>query len=437
MDTAQNRKKKSYLGLIGVCIYIGGFCLPVKWKFDILSLIALTLIALFEAVSSLRNKTNSNMPLALPVAAFLTSMGLSILVSEDVGRSLRLSVSFLPGVLLFYLVSVHFDGTKDISRLYFAVSAALLTIASGLLLAFFRNSGAGPFAWVSDTGSPILLVKNDVTFLALMSPFSLSLLCNKPSRVEGAIAALSLILCIIVTGLFQSRVAALTLVASITCFFILIRPKIGIVCSIITIAILFLIDGGIGFPLSGRFIQQWDGSGRFPLWVSAWEMFLDAPMLGRGPHTFVLLYKAYLNTFSFPSWFFIETRLVPWAHNLYLEVLAGQGILGLITLGYLLFSGFYALQKLRRASPGETRILAYGAFACLAGFCLAAAIELTFLRQWVVVTMFILLGVISQLLIHAPPGKSDLKYPAINRFFQGLTLKTFGITYKKRKEEVL
>jgi O-antigen ligase len=85
------------------------------------------------------------------------------------------------------------------------------------------------------------------------------------------------------------------------------------------------------------------------------------------------------------------------AHNLYLEVLSEQGISGVAALGFLLASGLSAGRNLRRSEVREAQILGYGAFAGLAGFCLAAAIELTFLRQWVVIMMFLLLGVISRL----------------------------------------
>jgi hypothetical protein len=39
-------------------------------------------------------------PLAIAVVAFLAFVGLSALVSEDIGRSLRLSAALVPSVLL-------------------------------------------------------------------------------------------------------------------------------------------------------------------------------------------------------------------------------------------------------------------------------------------------------------------------------------------------
>jgi len=384
-------------GLIGACIYIAGFATPFKFKFDI-PLFALALISILAAVSSFRNKSMTTLPLALSVFTFLISTGVSILVSEDISRSIRLSTSLLPAVLLYFLVAGHFGGIKDTRRLYLTFSVVVIALASGLLWAFFSNRDMGPFGWISNMGSPILIVKNDVTFLAVVSPLSLALLYHKSRSIYRVIAAISLLLCIAVIGIFQSRVAVLTLVASITCFFMLIRPKIGFACGSVILIMLLLVDGFMGFPLIERFIHHWDGTGRIPLWLSAWKMFLDAPLLGHGPHTFILFYNSYLNNLSLPSWLFVDLRVVPWAHNLYLEILAEHGIVGFIALSVLLFSGLLAAWKLRNASFSEARILGYGAFAALFGFCLASAAELTFLRQWVVIMMFTLIGVIAQLL---------------------------------------
>ena len=152
--------------------------------------------------------------------------------------------------------------------------------------------------------------------------------------------------------------------------------------------------------------NKWDGTGRIPLWLSAWKMFLGAPLFGQGPHTFVLFYNSYLQNISLPSWLFVDHRIVPWAHNLYLEVLAEQGLIGLSALVLLLARGLFIAWNLRQAKSDEIRILGYGAFAALVGFCFAAAIELTFLRQWVLIMMFTLLGLITHLSLQT--GKKEL-----------------------------
>lgn len=399
-----HRKHASSYAVIGACFYIAVFAIPFKFKWD-LALFSLAAISILTVVSCSRDRSFGNLSQILPVLIFLVVSGLSIFVSEDVGRSARLSISLLPAALLFFLITGYFDDLKYIRILYLTFSIVVLGLASMLLWAVSCNIDISPSAWVSDVGSPIMVVKNDVTFLALITPLSLALLYLKPRSISGVVAMLSVLLGIAVIGIFQSRIAMLTMVASVTCFFALIRPRIGLVCCISVLFLILLIDSFMGFPLIERFIRHWDGTGRIPLWLSAWEMFLDAPFFGHGSHTFVLFSNSYLQNLDFPSWLFVDPRIVPWAHNLYLEVLAEQGIVGLIALGFLLISGISAAWNLRQSISGEIRILGYGIFAALLSFCVAAAFELSFLRQWVVVMIFTFLGIILQL--HSLRGKEE------------------------------
>jgi O-antigen ligase len=307
----------------------------------------------------------------------------------------RLSASLLPAVLLFFVVAEHFDGTRDTRRLYLTFSAVGLGLASVLLWTAWRNGGVEPSGLVSDVGSPILLVPNDGTFLAVVAPLSLAVLSREHRGAVGVLTALSVLLSVCAVGILQSRVATLTMVASTTCAATLVWPRLGPACGLVILILVLLIDGFLGFPLVAKFSLILNM--RIPLWLAAWAMFLDAPLLGHGPHTFVLLYRSYLRDLSLPTWLQVDTRVVPWAHNLYLEVLAEQGIVGLVALGFLLVCGAVTAWKIQRTALGEARIFAAGALAGLVGLCGAAVFELSLLRQWVVIMIFTLLGVIAQL----------------------------------------
>ena len=83
-----------------------------------------------------------------------------------------------------------------------------------------------------------------------------------------------------------------------------------------------VVDGVMGFALTSKFTRVVDS--RISLWLMAWEMFLHAPWLGQGPATFRVLYPLYLEIVPFPDWVVMDPwgGPVPWAHNLYLELLA-------------------------------------------------------------------------------------------------------------------
>ncbi len=378
--------------VLGIYIYAAIFAFPFNLKFD-MPLLILAMAGISAAFASFRNRTYISLTHTAPIIFFLISFVISCIFSEDIRKSMLLSMHLLPGVLLYFLINKTFDSTRNTTNLYLATSIAIIGLGAGLFHAFITKNASGPFAWVVNMGSPIMVVKNDTTFLALMCPLSLALLYLRPFSIGGIIAALSLFVAVADISVFQSRIAVLTTVISISCFFIGIqKSRASIICGLVLTAIILTVDCFTGFPLMERFIRHWDGTGRIPLWMTAWQMFLESPLVGHGPHTFGLHYNSYISNHIFPTWLFVESRFVPWPHNLYLEVLAEQGLFGFVALVILLYKGLLVSWDLRKAIDRETRILGAGLFAALIGFCFASLFELTFLRQWVVITIFLLLG---------------------------------------------
>jgi len=126
-------------------------------------------------------------------------------------------------------------------------------------------------------------------------------------------------------------------------------------------------------------------------------MFQDAPVLGQGPHGFMLHHRAYLDALQLPAWIRIEDRVTPWAHNLYLELLAEQGVLGLATFAGLVVAGIVTLVRISRSRQADVRLLGAGAGAALVAFLTAAWIELSLIRAWVTIILFTLLGLLATL----------------------------------------
>jgi len=389
-------------GLIGACAYIVGFTLPLPWN---IPLLALVLMGACAAVSGARDGSRPSWPpVALPVLGFLATTGLSILLSEDVGRSIRLSAALLPSALLFLVIADHFQGIRDVRHLYLTFTAVALGLAAVLLWHVGQRQPwlhgiprSAMRALAQEVGSPILLVPNDASFLSVISPLSLVLLVRKPYSPTGVLAALSLLASACVVVILQSRTAILTMVISLVFTAALIQPRrrlvFGLACGLTSLALILLVDGLFAFPLMRKFIRQWYGSGRIALWLAAWAMFVDAPWLGHGPHTFVLRYQAYLHNLGLS----ISSVTIPWAHNLYLEVLAERGVVGFAALGVLLVRGLTIAWHTQHAASAEARLLGAGALGGFIGLCGAAAVELSLLREWVVVLLFTFLGISAHL----------------------------------------
>jgi O-antigen ligase len=118
-------------------------------------------------------------------------------------------------------------------------------------------------------------------------------------------------------------------------------------------------------------------------------MFLAAPLLGHGAQSFGPGHWAYL-----PAWAprFPEGHVL-WAHNLYLDLLAEQGIFG-ATAFIILFAQplCRAMRVARHANAPSQRALGWTALSAFAGLFVAAGLELSLIRRYVPLTLFALLG---------------------------------------------
>lgn len=366
------------LAPFGVCAYIAGFALPLPWD---VPLIVLALLGGLALILDYRDLPNPNALLFALVFVFLISRLISTAVSESFSRSVRLGTGLAPGVLLFVLIAGHFRSPAAIRLLYVTFASIGLGLSSAVLWTAWRSGRLSPVSWVSDLGSPIIVVPNDLTFLSVIAPLSLSLAYRAPRTVVRAIAAVSFASSVGVTALAHSRVAMLTMILSVSLAAARVRIRLGIVFGLFLLTVALVSEALLGFPLTAKFLSGEEG--RIGLWAAAWMKFLEAPWLGHGPHTFVYTSADHVT--------------ITWAHNLYLELLVEQGLVGLLALAVLLVSGVSAAWNTQRAALSDARHLGSAAFAGLIAFCFAALFESSFLRQWVVITFFALLGVIAQL----------------------------------------
>ena len=404
--TLPHLSRYSAFALLGSCAYLAGSALPLPWHFRGIGLV---LIGALAVISGLRHRAPVWSPLTVAVLVFLTSVGVSTILSENVGRSIRLSTPFLPGTLLFFVVVDYFEGLREVHLLYLTLSAVALGLAVVVLLAAWQgHGGTNVRTLVSSLGIPIVFVPNDLTWLAVVAPLSLVLLYSEPRGGIGLVAATSIFLSLCAICITRSRTAALTMGVGLICVAVIVQPRQLLIRSLAGMLALLgtaLLVNVLLFPesqLVAKFTSKWTLSGRTTLWSTAWAMFREAPLVGKGPHTFGLFHN------------------IPWPHNLYLEVLAEQGIIGLLALGYLALRGLSAACKVQRTATMEGKLFGAGALAGLISFWCAGGVELTLLREWVVTTLFMLLGIIGHLLASRPEKAVTAAEPsAVESFARG------------------
>jgi O-antigen ligase len=380
------------IGIVGVFVYILSMSVPAWLN---MALVFASLSGILVAALGDSNRFNFKLPLVLPTGIFALLIFLSLLVSIDLKTSLQPILPMIPALLIYFLI-VELFNVKQVKLLYLAFSIVAIVICIDLLLVFFESSAHSRFAWIDEAKHPLLVVPNDLIFISLIAPLSFSLLYQKPLSFTGILAAISLLLSISVVVLFQSRGAVVTLLLSVSCAALLLWPKrlralaILIVLAFLLVSLVILIDYTQNFVLYKRVINN--SLGRAQYWLMAWHMFLDAPLLGNGIYTYGLLFKTYSQTLNIPI-----QQSAPWAHNLYLETLAAQGIVGLASLVTVLLNSLWVSWKTRATKQQEVQILSMGALAAMLGFGFAAIFEITFIRYWCVTLFFSLLAIITVL----------------------------------------
>ena len=103
-----------------------------------------------------------------------------------------------------------------------------------------------------------------------------------------------------------------------------------------------------------------------------------------------------------------------WPHNIYFEFLAERGIIGFLALMAVLGWTVAAALKILRKATGHTRLLGGAALGGLVGLCMAGVTALTFVRPWVVVTFFTLVGLVAFLASWQDVDRADRNRAADN-----------------------
>jgi O-antigen ligase len=143
---------------------------------------------------------------------------------------------------------------------------------------------------------------------------------------------------------------------------------------------------------------------RMAHWQAAWEMFVDHPVVGVGPGHYVVAYPDYA---VLPYW----KDPLGHAHNVYLNIAAEEGFLGLVAYLAMLVSwvwlGLTLVRRLAKsAGRGLDRAVAAGALACV----VAAAMHNVFDNLYVHgmnAHVGLLLGLLSSVWLAGRRGATD------------------------------
>ena len=315
---------------------------------------------------------------------FLLLFLLSIIFSESPDISVELSAAWPVNLLILFIILSYFDYRKDWVSFCFSFSMLSVLISLALLVMFFLHPNESPEELLSRLDSSIIVVPNDTLLLAIFSPFSFFLLLNTKEKLIQLWYVVVIGVCFATIVAYESRSAFIVFIFCTAIIYVGNKSNVLKRISIILLLMFLVFELVIGlqFLLKLSILP----TSRLPLWYAAISMFLEHPLLGNGPFTFAEYYQNFIRIASLPDWITVDDRRIPWPHNLYLEILSGSGI-----ICFAVFVGLLAvsLRKLlvRNQDPllEQTRLTLLSA---ILGMMLAGAVELTFLRIWVLLLFF-------------------------------------------------
>ena len=116
-----------------------------------------------------------------------------------------------------------------------------------------------------------------------------------------------------------------------------------------------------------RQLNQPSHGSRNEFWTPALQAFTSSPIVGKGPFTFI---SAYLQANSVPPFLYFD-----YAHSIYMDLLSGSGILGLLAFVWLIFSIVKCLWGRLSTAKGDEWAITVGSLAALSAFCVHGTVD--------------------------------------------------------------
>jgi O-antigen ligase len=340
--------------------------------------------------------------LLYPVLIFGATILISILFSQYRDISLPLSAYVSIGFLFFFAVQDIAGMPSAFRRMFITLSLVVFLLGLDGIYQYWMGqsllTGSSLFAGRVKGSLPH---PNDLALIPILLPFSITLLLQERSRVVKGLILISILLAFVTVILSQSRNAWFGLAIGLGVF--LFHKKTQKAIIVFACIILILFSAALYFDLGNvqqrlNTLMNITSETRIGIYLVAVEMFKESPVLGKGLFTFGEFYLPYIEKIQLPQGYTPEIAIIPWAHNLYLEILAERGLIG--------FAGFIApiiamgaiLRKFVRQQTGsQEKMFAFGLTASLLTFLCMGLFDLTFLKDWVLLIFLLLAAMIARL----------------------------------------
>lgn len=270
----------------------------------------------------------------------------------------------------------------------------MLVLASSCttVLMFLKSDYASLGAVFEQGRTPALVVPNDMLLGIIFLPVLVATFFNE-NRVIWKIIAISIVAILVVAiYLVDSRICFLTAVMMVLVCLFHFRRKQFFISGFIFLISLFFADLFLQLGIVENFMLLRNENARLSIWFAGLTRWADHPLLGFGPSNFEVAYRLGISSMELPDWIMVEPRMVPWAHNIYIEALVERGFIGLTTQLLLFWLIFVRIWQRYKATANKLRAFYFALLVSYSGLLFAGLFEPTMQRIWVSNSIFIFLG---------------------------------------------
>jgi O-antigen ligase len=326
----------------------------------------------------------------LALLAFLLSAIASSAQAIAPGESVKKVTILLTAAAIFFAVT-QFCGTR--ASLAVVVGGALAGLALAGAHGVAQNSLglAGVAGFVSD-GDLVQRVQGTFGhpnqyggYLAFLIPVAAAVAATRGLGALRGLGAAGVVLALPALVFTYARGAIGGLVLGSLVWLGVVRPKLAVVVAVVVGASALLLAPA---TLRERFDPQAtreDVPLRADIWAAAIDIYGQSPVLGVGIENYPEAYERLPGTVPSASQrrYLNEDELLtpPHAQNLYLNVLAEQGIVGIGALAALLGAALLLLYRASKAVDPLVHAVGLGAGAGTAGMLLHSLLEVTMLSE--------------------------------------------------------
>ena len=306
---------------------------------------------------------------------------ISLLHSGNFTKSAQRSLLRLGSYIAFYLAIVGWLQTEDqLRKTVLALLGSTLAVSVfGIfqelagdytpIYWWFYTADATTLAWSGRITSFLNYSNSLAGYLNILLPLGLGCMLTSTSRGVRTLGTASTALGSIAMVLTQSRGGLLALAITFLLgiwYLIEDRKKRALLLTGYVVALPVVLAAVTLYSARLGSVDSQDTFGRMVLWISAWILFLSAPVIGIGYGNF---------RESFDTEFVGAARGSLDAHNLYLQLLSETGVIGFLSFCAMCGSAILQAVKCLRTRPSEWRRI-----VCFAALC---AIVSVLIHGWV------------------------------------------------------